>query len=74
MMDAKLLEILRCPACAQDERLEGVLEQKRQYLVCADCGRKYPIRDEIPVLLIREGDRWKDTNINDLEAPPSSAK
>ena len=28
---------------------------KETWLVCHDCGRKYPIRDDIPVMLIDEG-------------------
>ena len=29
--------------------------------ICQDCGRKYPIVDDIPVMLIDEGDKWMDT-------------
>ena len=41
MIDAKLLEILACPACKTEVRLEG------DRLVCVQCGRRYPIRDGI---------------------------
>jgi hypothetical protein len=42
------------------------------WLVCQepDCDRKYPIRDDIPVMLIEEGDRWTDTEVEDLPVPP----
>lgn len=46
-----LLDILACPACKTKVVLEG------ERLVCASCGRKYPIRDGIPVMLIEEGDK-----------------
>jgi hypothetical protein len=48
-----------------------MLEQVREvWLVCTDCGRKYPIVEDIPVMLITEGDRWKSTPIEDLPIPP----
>ena len=50
MIDQKLLEILACPACKTPVRLEG------DRLVCAHCGRRYPIRDGIPVMLIEEAE------------------
>ena len=48
MIDPQLLEILACPACKTEVRLE------RDQLVCVQCGRRYPIRDDIPVMLIEE--------------------
>ena len=50
MIDPKLLEILACPACKTEVKLEG------DRLVCVQCGRRYPIRDGIPVMLIEEAD------------------
>lgn len=46
MLDPKLLEILACPAC------HGTLKQEGNELICESCGRHYPIRDGIPVLLV----------------------
>ncbi len=71
MIAPDLLEILRCPACVQQK--EGKLELvKDSWLVCQepDCGRKYPIREDIPVMLIEEGDRWTGTRKEDLPVPP----
>jgi len=71
MIKEDLLEILRCPYCVQDK--EGNLELvKDTWLVCQDedCGRKYPIRDDIPVMLIDEGDKWINTAEEDLPIPP----
>jgi len=50
MIDPKLLEILACPAC--DSR--PPVELKGERLVCTECGRAYPIRDGIPVMLVDE--------------------
>ena len=64
-----LLDILRCPNCVREKDGLLVLE-KNAWLVCQDCGRKYPISDGIPVMLIEEGDKWADTPIEDLPIPP----
>ena len=66
-----LLEILRCPVCVQDK--DGRLALVGDcWLVCQepDCGRKYPIRDRIPVMLVAEGDRWIDVPAEELPIPP----
>lgn len=49
-LDPRLLEILRCPACHGDLR---PLDEDRG-LACEACGRVYPIRDGIPVMLVEE--------------------
>jgi uncharacterized protein YbaR (Trm112 family) len=43
---------------------------KDSWLVCQDCGRKYPIVDDIPVMLIDEGDKWINTAQDALPVPP----
>lgn len=69
MVNQELLEILRCPACVKEK--PGLLEQVREvWLVCKDCGRKYPIVEEIPVMLISEGERWRALSVEDLPVPP----
>ena len=69
MVHADLLEILRCPACVRESDGMLVLE-KDSWLVCQDCGRKYPISEDIPVMLIDEGDKWKNVEVKDLPVPP----
>jgi uncharacterized protein YbaR (Trm112 family) len=49
-----LLDILACPACKTPVKLEG------EELVCDQCHRRYPIRNDIPVMLIEEGDKGRD--------------
>jgi LPXTG-motif cell wall-anchored protein len=44
------------------------------WLICKDCDRAYPIRDDIPVMLIEEGDRFRGTPRDELpEVPPPEA-
>ena len=50
LIDRELLEILACPVCKTDVRLEA------ERLVCTKCGRRYPIRDDIPVMLVEEAE------------------
>ena len=69
MVSKELLEILRGPACVQTR--EGTLDYyKEAWLVCKECSRKYPIRQDIPVMLIDEGDKWIETAVDDLPVPP----
>jgi len=51
MIDKKLLDILACPACKADVRLEG------EKIACVKCGLKYPIKDGIPIMLIDEAEK-----------------
>jgi uncharacterized protein YbaR (Trm112 family) len=46
----ELLDILVCPMDRKSLRLEG------DRLVCAECGRRYPVVDNIPVMLIEEAE------------------
>lgn len=46
--DPGLADMLACPACHEDLRLDG------ERLVCGGCGRRFPVIDGIPVL-IEEG-------------------
>jgi uncharacterized protein len=50
MIPKDLLDILVCPACKQPLALKGNGES----LKCGACRRVYPIRDNIPILLIDE--------------------
>ncbi len=69
MVSQELIEILRCPHCVQEK--EGLLEYyKESWFICDECGRKYPIVDDIPVMLIDVGDRYVDTAKKDLPVPP----
>jgi len=45
-----LLDVLACPKCKGEVRLSA----ERDGLVCAACNVLYPIRHDIPVMLIEE--------------------
>ncbi|MFQ5597359.1 MAG: Trm112 family protein [Nitrospiria bacterium] len=45
-----LLEILACPKC----KGEIALNEKEDGLICSPCRLLYPIRDDIPIMLIDE--------------------
>jgi len=45
-----LLEILACPAC----KAKVELKADGSALKCVECKRVYPIRDNIPVMLVDE--------------------
>lgn len=46
----ELLEILICPAC----RAKVELKADGSGLRCVSCHRLYPVRDDIPVMLVDE--------------------
>lgn len=50
MIDKELLAILACPLCQAD------VELKEEKIVCSKCGRRYPIRNDIPIMLIDEAE------------------
>ena len=50
MISQELLDILACPAC----KTEVKLTPDGQGLKCVQCYRVYPIRDDIPVMLVDE--------------------
>jgi uncharacterized protein YbaR (Trm112 family) len=49
-LDPRLLEILICPACRGE--IEPVRDENG--LECLRCGRVYPVRNGIPVMLVDE--------------------
>ncbi len=77
-ISSDLLEILRCPEAVQEKEKYGddpgrLRLVHNSWLVCDDSGLKYPIRDGIPVMLIEEGQKWKETAEADLPVPPPAA-
>lgn len=52
-VDKELLEILVCPSC------HGEIDYREQeeVIVCTKCGLRYPVRDDIPVMLIEEAEK-----------------
>ena len=51
-LSKNLLEILVCPKC----KGELYLSKDEIYLICTPCKVNYPIREDIPVMLIEEAE------------------
>ncbi len=52
-VDKELLEILVCPNCRGDVEYH----EDQAVIVCLKCGYRYPVRDDIPVMLIEEAEK-----------------
>lgn len=48
-----LLEILACPQCKGALRLT----EKQDGLICEPCKLRYPIKEDIPIMLIDEAEK-----------------
>lgn len=54
-LDAQLLEILACPSPDHAPLRVGTPhDPEADALTCTECGRVFPVRDGIPVLLLDE--------------------
>ena len=53
MINKDLLDILACPACKE----KVLLDDQGKYLVCETCRVRYPIEDDIPVMLIDRAEK-----------------
>jgi uncharacterized protein len=63
-MDARLLEILVCPAC----KAKLTYDREHQELVCKAERLAYPIRDGIPVMLVAEARQLTLEEVENLHA------
>ncbi|MGA1562039.1 MAG: Trm112 family protein [Gammaproteobacteria bacterium] len=61
-MDKKLLDILVCPLC----KGPLVYRKEQQELICKADRLAYPIRDEIPVMLVDEARTLTDAEVEVL--------
>jgi len=48
MINKELLKILICPVCKADIRLE------KDIIICDRCKEQFPIKDGIPIMIIKE--------------------
>lgn len=55
-LSKEFLDILACPKCVRDPGCSGELEysEDKHQLICRHCALVYPIKDDIPVMLIDE--------------------
>lgn len=58
MIKKELLDILACPKC------KGPVESDEQQssLICRNCRLVYPVKDDIPIMLIDEATSLEETN------------
>jgi uncharacterized protein YbaR (Trm112 family) len=49
-IDSELLAILACPVD------HAPVTDRETHLVCTSCGRRYPVREGIPVMLVGEAE------------------
>ena len=52
-IDRELLEILACPQCKGEVKLN----KEGTGIVCEECSLVYPIKDGIPVMLVDEAEK-----------------
>lgn len=48
MVRKELLDILACPKCKE----KVVLSEDSSWLICGNCSVRYPIEEDIPIMLI----------------------
>jgi len=74
MISEDLLNILRCPVAVHYTDKGDDPGQLRLvhdcWLVCDDSGCKYPIIDDIPVMLVEVGEKYSKVTEEDLPVPP----
>lgn len=54
MIEQSLLDILACPQCKEAIRQE----EEGGGLICDVCRLKFPVRDDIPVMLVEEAETF----------------
>jgi uncharacterized protein len=56
LIDPQLAAILVCPV----DKADLFEDEAASRLVCSECGRRYPVRDGIPVMLVEEAEGGPD--------------
>ena len=54
MLDDELLKILACPACKGDLKYDSA----KDTLECHRCRLRYSIKDDVPIMLIEEAEKF----------------
>lgn len=52
LIDDKLAEVLVCPV----DKADLTEDAEAGRLVCDDCGRRYPVEDGIPIMLVEKAE------------------
>jgi uncharacterized protein YbaR (Trm112 family) len=53
MINKDLVDILACPKCKE----KVILNDEGTYLICETCRVRYPIEDDIPIMLIDRAEK-----------------
>ena len=69
-LDPQLLEILVCP----NDRGDLDYREDESVLVCTTCGYRYPIRDDIPVMLIDEAEKPDEVGQEPAKKPDGGGR
>jgi uncharacterized protein YbaR (Trm112 family) len=64
-LDPVLLDILVCPDCKGELRVDDANDE----LICTQCGLIYPVRDNIPVMLVDEARRPEADAVGQDDSP-----
>ena len=56
LIDESLAEILVCPV----DKADLIQDAEASRLECTECGRRYPVRDGIPIMLVEEAEGGPD--------------
>lgn len=56
LIDQTLAEVLVCPV----DKADLIQDVPAQRLECTVCGRRYPVRDGIPIMLVDEAEGGPD--------------
>ncbi|HIU17315.1 MAG TPA: Trm112 family protein [Candidatus Avidesulfovibrio excrementigallinarum] len=64
----ELLELLACPVCHGSLHADA----ERPALLCPSCGLRYPIKDDIPILLPEQAERLQPADGAPDAAPPAA--
>lgn len=56
MISNDLLAILVCPSCKKkvEPKDAAAGDNAQMWLVCTGCGLRFPVRDDIPIMLVEE--------------------
>ncbi|MBD3178392.1 MAG: Trm112 family protein [Candidatus Latescibacteria bacterium] len=49
----ELLRLLACPKCKKEVRPDSAGE----YIICDECGLRYPVEDDIPIMLAERAEK-----------------
>ncbi|HWB89197.1 MAG TPA: Trm112 family protein [Acidimicrobiia bacterium] len=56
LIDPDLAEVLVCTV----DKSKLIEDMSAERLVCTECGRRYPVRDGIPIMLVEEAEGGPD--------------